>query len=210
VWLEFIPEKPLFKIVNYETASRDGKPFTDLIKKRNYLPNATQRFCTGDLKIKTSRRYVRSLKHRGHFENLLGLRFDEPTRVAKKKEQNDQGKEPEFNVMPLHEMRITKEQVSNFWANQPFDLQIPSRLGNCDLCFMKGESNIIWTIRENPELADWWMDVEKHAAQSAKRKRNGQFNKKWSYATLKHIAKTQTYIPLPIDDGATVNCSCTD
>ena len=42
VWIEFCPDEK-FKVVNYETASRDGKPFEQLIEKQNYLPNRVKK-----------------------------------------------------------------------------------------------------------------------------------------------------------------------
>ena len=55
---------------------------------------------------------------------------------------------------------VTQAMVEDFWDSQPFDLDIPSWQGSCTLCFMKGESNLMSTMREHPELAQWWIDLE--------------------------------------------------
>ena len=213
VWLEYMPEKPLFKIVDYETANRDGLPFSQLITKRSILPNVVKRLCTAELKIKTIRRYMRSIGHKGDLVTYLGLRYDEPMRVAKKKAQNQTSKDPEYYLMPLHDMKVSKAMVDSFWKHQSFDLAIHSNLGNCDLCFMKGTNNLIWAIRNDPSLADWWIEQEKHAKMSAKRKRKGQFNKEWSYKTLLDIALNQTYLKFLDEEpppSFSMDCSCTD
>ena len=46
VWLEFTRNPQKFKVVNYETASRNGEPFAELIEQRSFLPNSVMRFCT--------------------------------------------------------------------------------------------------------------------------------------------------------------------
>lgn len=213
VWLEFRHAMPKYKVVDFATASRSGNPvpFDELLQHRKYLPNPTQRICTAELKIKTIRRYVRKeLKHKGLIDTYIGLRYDERPRVAKKKAQNASGKEAEFFHMPLYEMRITVKERNDFWAAQPFDLQISSHSDNCDFCFMKGKWHLINKIRENPGSVDWWIQKEDQAAFSGKRKRHGQFRKEYSYRELKEIAEKQIPIPFIEDQPISLTCSCTD
>jgi hypothetical protein len=210
VWLEFQAEKPFFQIVNYQTAARSGEPFAAKIKKSGYLPNPTQRICTAELKIKTIRRYVRSLGHKGAIDSYIGLRYDEPDRVAKKKAQNAAGKESEYCYMPLYDLRVTIAERDAFWKAQPFDLAISSHSDNCDLCFLKGKMALIWKIRENPAAAQWWIDQEKAVSATAKRKRNAQFRKEYSYTDLLNYAEKQTYMFEPPPPDQSITCSCTD
>ncbi|WP_148270532.1 Nin-like protein [Haliscomenobacter hydrossis] len=215
VWLEYRSSMPKFEVVSYETASRRkgesaGRPFMELLASRQYLPNPTQRICTAELKIKTIRRYVRSLGHRGDIPSYIGLRFDEQSRVARKKAQNAAGKESEYCYMPLYDLRITVKERDAFWKSQPFDLKLSSQADNCDLCFMKGKYQLIWAIRADPEAVEWWINAEKKSALSAKRKRNAQFRKEYSYTELKHIAMTQTYLPFFEEPNVSLTCACTD
>jgi 3'-phosphoadenosine 5'-phosphosulfate sulfotransferase (PAPS reductase)/FAD synthetase len=61
IWLEYRYGNN-FEIVNYDTASRDGRPFSELIEhKKNFLPNQLMRYCTNELKIQTARRYLQSI-----------------------------------------------------------------------------------------------------------------------------------------------------
>jgi 3'-phosphoadenosine 5'-phosphosulfate sulfotransferase (PAPS reductase)/FAD synthetase len=59
-WLEYRKDKPLFVEVTFETASRNGEPFEQLIQKRKYLPNPVSRFCTVELKVRTMHRYLKA------------------------------------------------------------------------------------------------------------------------------------------------------
>lgn len=211
VWLEYTHESPFFKIVDYKSAARRGEPYASLIMKHGYLPNPVKRICTAELKIKVIKRFIRSLGHKGPFDVYLGLRYDEPQRVARKKAQNATGKESEVCFMPLYEMRITISQRNQFWSNQPFDLKISSHSDNCDLCFLKGKSALVWAIRESPESVEWWIEMEKSVSKMAKRKQNSQFRKEYSYTDLKALALNQTFIPYPNQDrDISLTCNCTD
>lgn len=122
------------------------------------LPNRMRRMCTETLKVITARRYMVSIGHK-HYENLIGFRYDEPKRVLGHKEKLKCVK----TLFPLYEKKITKEQINEFWNNKAYNLEIPSILGNCTLCFMKGKNAIIAILREYPELADEWIaDEEKN------------------------------------------------
>ncbi len=195
-WVEYQTEKPLYKIVNFQTASRNGEPFEALTKRAKYLPNAVQRICTGDLKIKPMNRLMK--KHFGFlkYEKYMGIRSDELSRYIKLKE---------VSKMPLFDMGITKQQVKTFWDKQPFDLKIKDGWGNCDLCFQKGRAyagKLVKLIREEPERADWWIKMERNTG--------ARFINAISYEQLKHIATNQT--TLNFDDieaiEETLDCYC--
>ena len=131
--------------------------FEKLIEKRKAIPNNFKRFCTIELKIKTARRYLRSLKIT-KYENLIGFRYDEPLRVARRKKMWVDV----TDIFPLFESKIDKNKINEYWKSKPYTLEIPSILGNCTLCFMKGKNAIINILSVYPELANEWIaDEEK-------------------------------------------------
>lgn len=152
-WLEY-KSKREYKVVNYDTASRNGEPFEALIADKNYLPNMVARFCTSELKVLTIERY---LKDQGisDWETAVGIRADEPRRVAKMRQK-------EGYLTPLADKGITSNDVIEFWKGQKFDLNLPSSgfYSNCDLCFLKGYGIKQSLVNENPSLANWWSDQE--------------------------------------------------
>jgi len=98
VWLEYNPGLPeKFEIVSHRTASRNGEPFERLLANRGMLPNPVTRFCTAELKIRTKKRFARSLGWE-HWTNAAGLCFDERRRVARIKNQRERSE----TVAPLH------------------------------------------------------------------------------------------------------------
>jgi len=158
-WLEYVGEGPSFKIVNWETASREGEPFEQLIRKRKYLPNQNMRFCTEELKIRTAKRYLRWLGW-DYWTNCVGIRADEPHRLNKA-----QPKDRWTVWRPLVDAGVGKHDVSAFWKAQDFDLQLENingttPFGNCDGCFLKGEQKIAELIRRHPDRAKWWEQME--------------------------------------------------
>ena len=162
--LEYQTEEPGFRIVSFETASRNGEPFEAIIRKRNFLPNPVARFCTVELKIHPELKYLKSLGW-DDWENMVGIRADEPRRVAKIRANPSGGKSGPERIMPLAEAGITKTDVMNFWKQAVFDLGLPNiggvtYHGNCDLCFLKGSSQIQSLIKEKPERAIWWARME--------------------------------------------------
>jgi 3'-phosphoadenosine 5'-phosphosulfate sulfotransferase (PAPS reductase)/FAD synthetase len=210
VWLEWRdgPSKQRFIEVSHEAASRNGEPFTALIDKKGYLPNPVTRFCTSELKIRVMRDFAMSLGWT-NWTNVIGLRADEPRRVAKSRNNRDRWD----NATPLSAAMVTKADVAEFWQSQPFDLALENvggktPAGNCDLCFLKGAATISGLIAQDPALADWWIATE--AASRASRASGGTFRKdRPNYAALKRAVLAQ--MPLDFGDMDTLDdCACTE
>jgi 3'-phosphoadenosine 5'-phosphosulfate sulfotransferase (PAPS reductase)/FAD synthetase len=163
-WLEYRNNERGFAVVDFYTASRNGEPFEAIIRKRNFLPNPVARFCTVALKIEPELKFLKSIGW-DDWDNMVGIRADEPRRVAKIRANPSGGKAGPERVMPLAEAGVTKRDVFDFWTNSPFDLELPNMNGvtmhgNCDLCFLKGASQIQSLINEKPERAVWWARME--------------------------------------------------
>lgn len=200
VWWVQRTEDGGFEIVGYNSAARNGEPFDALIRKKQYLPNAVTRFCTIELKIRVMRDFARSVGFE-RWNNVVGLRYDEPLRIFKALARNDEGKERFTAVMPLSKAKITKRDVMAFWQDQAFDLQLLPLEGNCDLCFLKGEGKIAALMRDNPGMADWW--VEQEDTIRASKPAGARFITERSYREL------QTYVdnsPTLFDDEHDVEC----
>jgi 3'-phosphoadenosine 5'-phosphosulfate sulfotransferase (PAPS reductase)/FAD synthetase len=170
-WLEFAikNEESSFKVVNYETASRDGQPFEDVIKRYEpSLPNGRSRYCSSQMKTRTMHRYLRSIGWE-EWDTFIGIRADEPRRVVKfRANPNPEGKH-ETVFMPLAQDYVSSKDVSNFWKAQDFDLGLPNMNGktmhgNCDLCMLKPKAQILSLIQEKPERALWWIKQEQEAS----------------------------------------------
>ena len=141
--------------VDFNSASRDGQPFQELITASKILPNVAMRKCTSELKINTADRWCRRVLGWPRHRDLLGIRYDEPRRWKRALMKECRAE------YPLMHAGVTEPDVLNFWARSPFDLAIPSHLGNCDLCFLKGRSGLLRVMREEPDRAAWWIEQER-------------------------------------------------
>jgi len=176
VWLEYTKELPLFKVVSYETASRNNEPFDQLIEKRkNYLPNQSQRFCTMEMKVLTARRYIRSLGLK-EWTSYVGFRYDEPHR--KRVDARRTKIITEHMCYPLFDDKVTVRDIGAFWRShnmQPLDLKLPMLPngktigGNCVGCFMKSEYEQSMLCKHEPEKVKWLMDKEEQCGGTFKK-----------------------------------------
>ncbi len=124
------------------------------------------------------------------FVSLMGLRADEPRRVARVKERNELDRgglerrsaglcDGEMICTPLADNGIGKGEVKAFWGKRDFDLRLPddANLSNCVYCFMKGTNTLrkiignrvdldeslpedIRSLDSTPSDIDWWVDIE--------------------------------------------------
>jgi len=206
-WLELSvhEERPIWRTrqVNYKIASRNGEPFDMLIKKRSFLPNSVMRFCTSELKINVMKRMMELMGYKEWF-NVVGLRYDEPRRVANIRNQTGN---KWTSITPMADAKHTINDVIEFWDKQNFDLNLnayggKAPAGNCDLCFLKGMNTTIKILKERPEMADWWIAKEKETGAKFRKDRP-------SYIDLLDISKQPEAVGLFNDDDQ-MTCFCHD
>lgn len=211
-WVEYRNDEAGFAVVSFDSASRHGEPFEAIIQKRNFLPNPVARFCTVELKIQPEHKFLRSIGWTD-WENMVGIRSDEPRRVAKIRANPSGGKSGPARVMPLAEAGITKRDVAEFWLRSTFDLGLPNMggitmHGNCDLCFLKGAAQIQSLIAEKPERAIWWARMETSIT-NAKITDGGRFRSdRPSYAQMAAFAAAQRDMFDPNEEA--IACFCGD
>jgi 3'-phosphoadenosine 5'-phosphosulfate sulfotransferase (PAPS reductase)/FAD synthetase len=189
VWVERISQKPGFNVVSHNSASRDGEPFEELIRKRKYLPNQQARFCTGDLKVNPSRDYLRSIGWE-YWISALGIRADEPGRVNREPQ-----KERWQRWYPLADAGVSKHHVMAFWAAQAFDLRLQNikgntALGNCDGCFLKSEATLAMLARDFPDRHAWWERMEAQTTE-ATTSAAARFRKEYTRKSLRDFVERQ-------------------
>lgn len=192
VWLEYLPDAPHFEMVSHNSASRNGEPFEALIRERKYLPNQQARFCTGELKVRTSKRYLMS-KGWTEWTNAVGIRADEQRRI---RPEDDKMRERWLIWQPLNHAGVTKRDVSAFWSRQPFDLRLPNvngkaALGNCDGCFLKSEAALSMLARDFPERHQWWERMENLASDLTSNPNGARFRKEYTRAELRSFVERQ-------------------
>jgi 3'-phosphoadenosine 5'-phosphosulfate sulfotransferase (PAPS reductase)/FAD synthetase len=194
-WIEYRNNDQGYAVVDYESASRKGEPFEELIRKNNYLPSPVKRICTAQLKIRPQAKYMRDLRIFGDtgysaIENMcwVGIRADEERRAAKIEDKSR---------IPLWSDNVTKEIVGKFWRESDFDLGLPNMNGvtmhgNCDLCFLKPMAQIASLVQEDPSRAIWWAKMEEFAMTTAKKPSDAVFRQERpSYSQIMKFSQDQ-------------------
>ena len=200
-WLEYADaNKPAdrWKTVQFDSASRNGEPFEMLINKKKYLPNTFARFCTQELKILPINKYMSSIGF-DEFVTFVGIRHDEPRRVAQMKNNKD------IKETPLASAGVVVSDVLGFWEKQNFNLDTVtvngnSLLSNCDLCFLKKTDHLLGLVADKPERAIWWAQMEERVG--------ARFNQaRPSYSELMKYNKSQITL---FKDEESIPCFCGD
>lgn len=141
-----------FKIVNFKTASRKGEPFEEMLQSYS-MPNNFASNCTRELKVIPINKYIKTLGYKNVI-TAMGIRYDERHRKSlNAKEQNI--------IYPLcDDVKADNNFIRNWWERQSFDLILKDYQGNCDLCFKKSTRKKLTLIKENKNIANWWLDME--------------------------------------------------
>lgn len=160
------PCKSRVDIVPLHKADRTGAPFEMLMETLNAFRAAKgkgpiapwwrSRICTTYMKTRTARNFVNA---RGwtSWNEFVGLRADEPARVAKLRVGVPRriGR-----YAPLSDAGITKADVRAFWDAQSFKLDLDPILGNCTGCFLKDQADLSRALAQPETDAQWWIRME--------------------------------------------------
>jgi 3'-phosphoadenosine 5'-phosphosulfate sulfotransferase (PAPS reductase)/FAD synthetase len=160
-------KEPGFVEVDYATAARTSDPPSKTHPFANFVamsgvPNAATRMCSTELKVRVMKRWMLSQGYK-EWTNIVGIRADEPHRVAKMRISPPERWD---NEVPLADAGVTQADVLEFWRTQPFDLQLThdphlgTYEGNCDLCMLKAAPKKIRITQERPSALDWWEQIE--------------------------------------------------
>lgn len=153
VWLEAVVsmekgEGVRHRVVDFHTASRDGRPFRDYIAKYG-IPNMGSPQCTTRLKENVLDSYRRSVGWKTkQYDTAIGIRADEASRVSAR------AAEARF-IYPLVELGYTKERVIEEVRTWGFDLTIPEHYGNCTWCWKKSYRKLLTLAVETPHVFDF-------------------------------------------------------
>lgn len=146
VWIEAIVNDgrigSTHKIVDYGSASRNGEPFEEVIKKYG-ISNKAWPHCTRELKLNPIYSYLKSIEL-DDYQVAIGLRIDEQHRAIKEDKRGNIFY-PLINTWPT-----TKRMINEWWKEQPFNLNIEEYQGNCTWCWKKSLKKHFALIETQP------------------------------------------------------------
>ena len=140
------------KIVDYLTASREGEPFEEYIRKHG-IPSVSHKNCSSRLKLDAMNSYRKTVDSLDS-PVTIGIRSDETRRVSPMATQN--------NILyPLVDTWPTdKQDVLDWWEDQEFDLGIDEFEGNCLGCYKKSLVKHFKQIEKDPSAYDFHRRME--------------------------------------------------
>lgn len=159
VWLE-AKINPVFgkgtrwNVVNYKTASRNGEPFEDGIKKLG-LPNINNPWCTRDLKLEPIHSYLKLNLGWKDYWTAIGIRSDEIDRVSTNRIKN------KLYYPLVEDIPMSRPKINFWWSQQKFRLNLKGYEGNCKWCWKKSDNKLMTIAIEKPEYFDFARKVEK-------------------------------------------------
>lgn len=201
------------RVVNYETASRNGEPYEQAVLKygifnKNY-PN-----CNGRLKTEVMQHFHRSIGwSKKSYSSAVGIRADEIDRIS-------------FNAMqqgifyPCADSGITKRDVRSWWATQPFKLEIPEHYGNCITCWKKSDRKLLTIAKENPSAFDFMDRMERQNSECGGASKDGSARTAQSFFRENRTARDilelsqKPFTPfidgkfIPFDDDLDIGSGC--
>jgi len=195
VWLEAVvnPEKGKgvrHKVVNYETASRCGKPFEAVIAKYG-IPNKFAPQCTRDTKEAPITSYLRSKGwNKGSYDTAIGIRADEMDRM-----NLDENKRFKY---PLADAGWTKEDVKRECSSWLFDLALEGEhYGNCVWCWKKSLRKLLTLAKDSPRVFDFPRAMEAKYGMTNERTETPRtfFRENRSTVDIIELAKTLNFEP---------------
>lgn len=204
---KFIEDFMKYEGINVEKISAYGTEddFREMIMRKNaiVLPNQTMRFCTELLKIDALKRYLR-VQGIQSFESYIGFRADETYRATRTKWKPKKV----LYKYPLIEDGIIKADITEYWKNKPYTLEIPPILGNCVGCFQKGKNVLIMLHKLYPELMNVWIEDEQIVGKK-RGKKNFSYIQNMSHTEMRQIAERTKFLFDINEMTPAYNCACT-
>ncbi|HGX6720727.1 phosphoadenosine phosphosulfate reductase family protein [Acinetobacter baumannii] len=180
-----------YKIIPLDELKQDLEPWRDMLKKYG-SPYYDMPFCTARMKTEPFEKYCNDVFGKNNYERWIGIGSDEPKRLPIEVLEklglpiHKDAKKQKAGFRYLAEISdFTKEDVLDWWEQQPFDLAITEHLGNCVFCIKKHLNKVALAAKDEPEQAVKWIAVtEGENVRSEGRK----YNHHRMYRTRLHLS----------------------
>lgn len=154
-----------YKIIPIDELKQDLEPWKEMLKKYG-SPYYDMPFCTARMKTEPFEKYCNDVFGKNNYERWIGIRSDEPKRLPIEVLEklslpiHKDAKNQKDGFRYLAEISdFTKEDILDWWEQQPFDLAITEHLGNCVFCIKKHLNKVALAAKDEPEQAVKWIEV---------------------------------------------------
>lgn len=193
-----------YKIVDWNNLDMSGKPYEGCVMHKNKgtfegLPNQEAPYCSDSLKTIPCKKLCDYIFGVNNYIKAIGFRQEDmPKRISFAEIIAD--KKRIFPLLTDFSPMIGKRLLTEFWEKQPFKLQINSSLGNCELCWKKGDKSLVESIKAGSRFIDWHIANERKYG-------NTSFRNSRSIMDILKLAKTNATIEMQLDYEDRCVCS---
>jgi hypothetical protein len=148
------------QVVSFETAARATKlangewswtPYEEMISVLG-IPSTNSPFCSPQLKRFAIESYARSIGWEDYYK-AIGIRIDEVDRC------NENWRKEKIKYFLINPHPTFKREITRWWEDQDFDLDIDPDLGNCKACWKKDMPRLVRIGKKMPFVFDWWQYI---------------------------------------------------
>lgn len=180
------------RVVDFATAARQGEPMERIIAKYG-IPGPSRPLCSKESKGVPISKWARSIGWElDTYDLAIGIRSDEVDRMTSSHRKRNV-------IYPLIRwFPQTKPSVSEFWARQPFRLQLKSYEGNCATCWKKSRRKLMTIMRENPHLFEpfeRWQEQYAFAGPGSTGEAHRFFRENLTVADIRRLAAETDFEP---------------
>jgi len=151
IWkLEFVRvgDTYTYKVIDcWSDLSMDGQPFKEAIRYHNSrwstgMPNISAPFCSSLLKKFIIRKFSKDYLGTVKYAQCIGYRAEDmPKRINWAAIKATKGQ----YIYPLithYDEPVTSKKLTSIYRSKRFKLELPSEIGNCQLCWKKSDKNL--------------------------------------------------------------------
>lgn len=140
-----------YKQLTVDEIGPDLIPWKRMLNKYGH-PYVGGAFCTDRMKTVPFTKYCDARYGKGNYDRWLGIRIDEPNRLGNRGDG--------FHYL-ADISDFEKQDIIEWWSQQPFDLGIQEHLGNCVFCIKKSLQKVALAAKDEPELAaEFWQMIQ--------------------------------------------------
>jgi 3'-phosphoadenosine 5'-phosphosulfate sulfotransferase (PAPS reductase)/FAD synthetase len=154
-------QRPIL-FIRPRTATRmspEGGAFEAMIQKYG-IPGPGRAHCTRELKANAIASYLRSIGW-DDYTIAIGIRPDEERRADEEAiRKANQGHKVKFIYPLIDYWYHDKQDVNDWWEEQPFNLQLQEHEGNCAWCWKKSFPKHARLLNERPEIYQFPANME--------------------------------------------------
>lgn len=147
---------------------------------------------------------------------MTGIRADEPRRVVKIRHRKGTSESKWATMdMPLADAGVGIQDLTDFWAGQPFNLMLSTingqiLNGNCYLCFLKGAKQVYSIIASDRPKAAWWARMESEVVSGGKFTGDGARFRSDRPSYQQMLDYSDTQLDMFADHDQAIACFCGD